>query len=624
MAVLTKGPNDSLALSEVQAFFDRLYPQAGGFAAERVGTVTYINGDFLSWPTETSLGGVHGIENLAYRAATGGSGQPSGPAGTNIATPGAFINNVGSAIGLTNTRIDIDFSITDYGASEEINIELYIVNPNSLTFTNANIDILNTVTPAMSGTLTARGFGRQTITATPHTGGDFIWRNNTALGIFFRTENVQFTYTIHSVRFSFSTTNPFNKIGDPLRTYNRGGDVVPGNVGADAGYPTTGGIAIDDLGSQTHGADSTHIYSWPGNIRRIQGQSAGISYEPVEGTGPNLVDAEGILTNNTGSAINLTNARIDIGITITSLPPSGVTNPEILVRDLTVNAAVFGATINVTEIGHYVITDTTAFPVTSWANGNRLGISIFEDRENDVPFDYTLDYIRIRFDGNATPFTPLYEAGLVLAGSTGAGIGSVTHGATDIESWPRLPTTGNVLVEGASRGITYHVETSSARLYNATGNTIDLRNARVDMSVTVTDFNIDHADIDFVVRIGIPVTGQPDTAAFLFSSPDVTATPGSPTVLLSDSTSFPTATAAWASGTDPIGDTTSNANLFLRIGAVDFNTPDERPFTYTINYVRIRFNGSNEFILIPLNSEVSPDGETVRLSQLRNVDDGEP
>lgn len=620
MAILTVADTDPLGLSDVQSFFNRRFPPTGGFAVENLGTVTNGIGDFISWPTGPARFGVQGARVATYRAATGGSGQPTGPAGVNIATPGAFINQ-GTAIGLTNTRVDVDITITALNATGTADINFVVLNANSSTFTTAQTETAR----SLEGNLTVSAPGRYTITATPTASGDFIWRNGNAIGLFIEAnspadQTQPFTYTVRAVRFSFGP-NEYVGREDRLSVYNRGGDIVPAELG-EIGYPAMGGIALDDLGTITHGTDNTEHYSWPNNQVEVQGQSAGITYTAMGGTG-NLNEADGILTNNTGSDIDLTNARVDARINVTALAGSGEANPELYIRQTGSFNAVFLAFAPVTAVGRYTITDVSAGPITNWANGSQLSMTFLEREAADLPFTYTLDYVRIRFNNNTEEFLPEHEAGKILTGTTADGVGSVTHGATDTTSWPTAaPATGRVQVLGAS-GITYHTPANQfgGRLYNQTGRTINLTNGRVDISVTVTDFTIDHADVAGRVRIGPIVTANPNTGAGVWATPSVRATPANPTVILTDTTAFPTATHDWISGTNP-NDLTTNATLYISISSTGVTPPDERPFTYRVNYVRIRFDGTEEFIIRSLNNQVSEDPQMVQLSQLRNVDDG--
>ena len=83
---------------------------------------------------------------------------------------------------------------------------------------------------------------------------------------------------------------------------------TPAAVG---GYPSTGGIALDNLGTVV-GRDG--VTAWPATASTVEGVS-GISYVP--GTG-----SIGTLTNNTGADIDLRNGRLDVDVTITSVDQS--------------------------------------------------------------------------------------------------------------------------------------------------------------------------------------------------------------------------------------------------------------------------------------------------------------
>ena len=102
MAQLTKTTAESLAFTEVQAFFDRLYPPVGGIAFDNLGTVN-INvasnlGNRAFFPTADAV--LHGqAEGLEITAGTRGQKL--------------ITNNTGADIDMTDWRLDWEVEFID-------------------------------------------------------------------------------------------------------------------------------------------------------------------------------------------------------------------------------------------------------------------------------------------------------------------------------------------------------------------------------------------------------------------------------------------------------------------------------------------------------------------------------
>ena len=110
MAQLTKTAAESLAFTEVQAFFDRLYPPVGGIAFDNLGVVT-VNvlsdiGDRVFFPTADAV--LHG-ENTGLTITTGTRGEK------------LITNNTGTDIDMTGWRMDVEFELVNLNFSTDDN-----------------------------------------------------------------------------------------------------------------------------------------------------------------------------------------------------------------------------------------------------------------------------------------------------------------------------------------------------------------------------------------------------------------------------------------------------------------------------------------------------------------------
>ena len=168
-------------------------------------------------------------------------------------------------------------------------------------------------------------------------------------------------------------------------------------------YPTTGGLAVENIGRTTLGV--AHRSSWPTTASTVLG--------PTDWTyTPSSVDSattqlptdnagSGSFTNNSGSDQVLDNGRLDLDITVDSLPATGEVG-------LTVNAytsdgtVVFEATHNATRTGRVVFNDITVNNNATIADGESLFITIDGDNAAlNRPAVYTVNAVRLSFTQTA-------------------------------------------------------------------------------------------------------------------------------------------------------------------------------------------------------------------------------
>ena len=185
-----------------------------------------------------------------------------------------------------------------------------------------------------------------------------------------------------------------------ISDYYRGGGIVPATRGSEPAYPTTGGIATDDVGSVTHGSSTN--YSWPTNAATLQGATDGFRYAAGDGT--NSFNTNGQIFNETGANINLANVNITVRITFTSIPASATTiTPFFWFRNNTLTSFFSNPAVAVNSQEAY--TGTPNAQTQTWINGEAIQFIMFSTT-NDRPFTYTVDNIRINLNSSTDEFVP--------------------------------------------------------------------------------------------------------------------------------------------------------------------------------------------------------------------------
>ena len=427
MATLDIPATDPLTFSRVQAFFNRLYPETGGFAIENLGSTTNNQGDFLTFPTGTPEAIYGQSAGITYTPAIGGSGLPEPMTGRNRGTPGIFTNNTGSAIDLTNATMEIDVTFDNIPSNRSnLAISAVITNPGTTSIGDGNLQ-----NEVVMGTITITQTGTATIRATA-TGNHTSWADTNVIGVYLTAPSAStiqpFTYTVHAVRISYSSA-AFQRNTERLSAYNRGGGIVPATMTGEPAYPATGGIATDDVGSRTHAAGTN--YSWPLTAATLEGATNGFRY--AAGTNINDFGVNGQIFNETGANIDLRNLNITVRVTYTDIN-NGAT-PFLWFRNN--GATAWFSNPAVTQGTQVAYTGTASAGAAIWINGQAIQFLIF-DTSSNRPFDYTVDNIRINLNSSATEFVP-----------TGGGTVDINTGISD---------NGNMVVLSSLRGVDDGVE----------------------------------------------------------------------------------------------------------------------------------------------------------------------
>lgn len=151
------------------------------------------------------------------------------------------------------------------------------------------------------------------------------------------------------------------------------------------GFPTTGGFALENLG-QTIGIDG--VARWPNTDSTVEGMP-GITYSPGPGNG-------GTITNNTGAAIDLSNGRLDVDVSISSVDQS-LTSLDVSFRS------------QVRAFSRFIITEANPTTLTMTLTDPQ-GEGVWNDGESFLVFltarggGITLNIDAFRLSFTQTPF----------------------------------------------------------------------------------------------------------------------------------------------------------------------------------------------------------------------------
>ena len=295
MAQLTKTADEPLAFTEVQTFFDRLYPRTGGIAFDS------IYSDRFTFQSLTDVEGwwaddgtvIHGETTGITYSATG-------------QLAGVLTNNTGNDIDLSNGRIDVEFALHSLTGAVD-----------SSTFFAPGVEVDFRVRQA-DGTVIFLGMLREieatgiytiSVTSPGATGDERIWANGTAinmqwifgqgtppLSMIFEARRIQLSYTQERFRRSDGLQPPF---------------LYPNNII---------GIAARDFGSVVHDGN----FSWPTGTPTLFQNMADFSYTPGSGSdsGTTANNAEGRLMND-GASINAEPIAFSVRINITDFNTTG-------------------------------------------------------------------------------------------------------------------------------------------------------------------------------------------------------------------------------------------------------------------------------------------------------------
>ena len=277
MAQLTKTADEPLAFTEVQTFFERLYPRTGGIAFDSIYSDRFTFQSIADvegwWADDGTV--IHGETTGITYSATG-------------QLAGILTNNTGNDIDLSNGRVDVEFAL--HSLTGAIDSSTFFAPGVEVDFRVRQAD----GTVIFLGTLReieATGIYTISVTSPGATGDERIWANGTAinmqwifgqvtppLSMIFEARRIQLSYTQERFRRSDGLQPPF---------------LYPNNII---------GIAVRDFGSVVHNSN----YSWPTGTPTLFQSMTDFAYVAGGGgsssTGPN--DAEARLRNNGDSIVN--------------------------------------------------------------------------------------------------------------------------------------------------------------------------------------------------------------------------------------------------------------------------------------------------------------------------------
>ena len=380
MAILTKAANEPLALSEVQAFFGRLYPTGiDAFALENVDGIALSTGN-------TDSGTQTGWSNDAFEYY---AGQVNYVAQTPSADFIGITRNPGATIQITSGRVWARFRVTTFTptATRRIGIEIRETGgtQNGVRW-RGGVDVD-----------AAGSFELNSIQ--PEAGANF-WNFNTTLEIRMFAENTQpneiILVDLTSLQVNLRTGTQYNRSVDRLSAYARGGGVVPV-------WPEEGGLAItwDNPVRHTLPDDDDNDLVWPtAPPTTIAGIGTDWTYN-VPSVFSVATRAAGD-TNNFGSFVNNgstfflgSNAVATIDITIFDNSPESSPNPTFIFSKIDSSGNyVSNAASNSFRLRNHAVTfsrQTINIPLTSIfnvANGEGIRFYITETASSDTPFDF--------------------------------------------------------------------------------------------------------------------------------------------------------------------------------------------------------------------------------------------
>ena len=298
------------------------------------------------------------------------------------------------------------------------------------------------------------------------------------------------------------------------------------------------------------------------------------------------------------------------------------------------DGAIIRAALPITSTtGTFVLTDLTIGSSTPWVNGETLNFTIDEGTTDDRPFTYRIDSVQLSFTQTRFERIP-------ILGGLGANLADFVSGGQIVPrgnpTAPAYPTTGGFAIENAGTfearstdstnwatsaegvtvfgmpGIEYSIGGSGSfegggRFRNNTGNTITVQ-GNLRLRFTASNFRGDSTA----------------TITPFFWNEESTFVQGTFT--------RPADPAGSVSGEIIINPTAAQSTQWVQGGFLDFiffDNQGDRPYDVTIDSVRVRFQGTEEFAPTgttggggqPINQDV-PTSSPLSLSQLRNVDDG--
>ena len=143
--------------------------------------------------------------------------------------------------------------------------------------------------------------------------------------------------------------------------------------------------------------------TWPTGAAVVQGESD-IVYTPGGGSAITSAGIDGELSHSRNTPIDLTNARLDVEIEITSIDgSSGRVSPGLFVNGE--GGFAFGGSSSAqTMTATVMFSDLTTTGSQSWPSTTPLGFYITESTSNDRPFTFRVNYVRLSF--TQTEFAP--------------------------------------------------------------------------------------------------------------------------------------------------------------------------------------------------------------------------
>ena len=268
-------------------------------------------------------------------------------------------------------------------------------------------------------------------------------------------------------------------------------------------------IELAGFNSVTHSVGDNFSFSTGGSIRS---QSTSNAWSLTQGGGSGTSDAVELeLTNDSGSVVDFTNGRVDVSITVTSLPTG--TDPETRpILHVQSSGSLFldisTATDPIDQLGEYIFSDVTAdIDEAMIQSGESLRIYFQEDDSARQGFEYTVNYVRL--STNQAEYKP--------AGT----YPDITDSIAAIRFTQETFPTGTAdsfaadgQLDGPTNGWIFHPTTTSPRtiLFEREFDSVDLSNGRIDVSLDIISLPPGFNFITDRITIGMDVVNTTDSS----------------------------------------------------------------------------------------------------------------
>ena len=329
-------------------------------------------------------------------------------------------------------------------------------------------------------------------------------------------------------------------------------------------------IELAGFNSVTHSVGDNFSFSTGGSIRS---QSNSNTWSLTQGGGSGTSDAVELeLTNDSGSVVDFTNGRVDVSITVTSLPTDGETRPILHVQSSgSLFLDISTATDPIDQLGEYIFSDVTADMDEDMIQPDgSLRIYFQEDDATRQGFEYTVNYVRL-----STTQAEYKPAGIYPDISDSIAAVQFTQETFPTGASDSFAADGQL--DGPIGGWRFHPITSSnptILFEREFGGDVDFTNGRIDVSLDIISLPPGFNFITDRITIGMDVVNASGSSSSLFWNHEISGINITGEHFLSATTI--------EDGSDPIIPVGNELSIYFYI-----DDAAHRGLVYNVNYVRI-------------------------------------